>query len=289
VKLPRRNFLRLAAGAAALPAVSRVAWAQAYPSRPVRMIVPFAPGGVNDIAARLTAQWLSERLGQSFVIENRPGGGANIGIEAVVRAPADGYTLLLVGTTAAINATLFAKLNYNFIRDIAPVASIIRVPHVMQVNPSVPVTTVAEFIAYAKANPGQDQHGLGREREPGPCDRRAFQDADRPQSDARTLSRRRTRADRSDRRANPGGIYRYGGVHRIHPLRQAARIGGNHCHALRGTAGHPDRWRFRAGLMRRKTRHPDSLTSSTSRSMRASPMARRPTGSPRSIRLLERL
>jgi tripartite-type tricarboxylate transporter receptor subunit TctC len=161
MKLPRRRFLRLAAGAAALPAVSRVARAQAYPSRPVRIIVPFAPGAVNDLTARLIGQWLQERFGQQFLIENRPGGGGNIGIEAVVRAPADGYTLLVVGTTAAINATLFEKLHYNFIRDIAPVASIVRVPHIMQVNPSVPVTTVAEFIAYAKANPGKISMGSG--------------------------------------------------------------------------------------------------------------------------------
>jgi tripartite-type tricarboxylate transporter receptor subunit TctC len=161
MKLPRRNFLHLAAGAAALPAASRIARAQAYPARPVRIIVPFAAGAVNDITARLVGQSLSERLGQSFVIENRPGGGGNIGIEAVVRAPADGYTLLVVGTTAAINATLFEKLNYNFIRDITPVASIVRVPHVMQVNPSVPVTTVPEFIAYAKASPGKLSMGSG--------------------------------------------------------------------------------------------------------------------------------
>jgi tripartite-type tricarboxylate transporter receptor subunit TctC len=162
MKLPhRRQFLHLAAGAAALPAVSRFARAQSYPSKPVRIIVPFAPGAVNDITARLTGQWLSERLGQQFLIENRPGGGGNIGIEAVVRAPADGYTLLVVGSTAAINATLFETLNYNFIRDIAPVASIIRVPHVMQVNPSLPVTTVPEFIAYAKANPGKLSMGSG--------------------------------------------------------------------------------------------------------------------------------
>jgi tripartite-type tricarboxylate transporter receptor subunit TctC len=161
MKLPRRAFLHLAAGAAALPAVSRIAQAQAYPSRPVRIVVPFAPGGVNDITARLIGQWLSERLGQQFIIENRPGGGGNIGIEAVVRSPADGYTLLVVGTTAAINATLFEKLNYNFIRDIAPVAGIHRVPHVMQVNPSLPVATVPEFIAHAKANPGKISMGSG--------------------------------------------------------------------------------------------------------------------------------
>ena len=161
MKLPRRNFLHLAAGAATLPVVSRIAFAQAYPTRPVRIIVPFAPGGVNDITARLIAQLLTERLGQQFLIENRTGGGGNIGIEAVVRSAADGYTLLVVGTTAAINATLFEKLNYNFIRDVAPVASIIRVPHVMQVNPSLPVATVPEFIAYAKANPGKISMGSG--------------------------------------------------------------------------------------------------------------------------------
>src|SRR5499426_2111774 len=162
MKLPhRRQFLHLAAGAAALPALPHIAKAQAYPSRPVRIVVPYAPGGLNDIAARLTGQWLSERLGQQFIIENRPGGGGNIGIEAVVRAPADGYTLLVVGTTAAINATLFAKLNYNFIRDIAPVASVVRVPHVMQVNPSVPVTTVPQFIGYAKGNRGRISMGSG--------------------------------------------------------------------------------------------------------------------------------
>jgi len=161
MKLPRRKFLHLAAGAAALPAVSRVARAQAYPTRPVRIVVPFAPGGANDITARFIGQWLSERLSQQFIIENRPGGGGNIAIEAVVRSPADGYTLLVVGTTAAINATLFEKLNYNFIRDIAPVASIVRVPHVMQVNPSLPVATVPEFIAHAKANPGKISMGSG--------------------------------------------------------------------------------------------------------------------------------
>ena len=154
MKLPhRRQFLHLAAGAAALPAVSRVARAQAYPTRPVRWIVPAPPGGPLDLVARLLAQWFSERLGQSFIIENRPGGGTNIGTETVARAPADGYTLLSVVTAAAINATLYDKLSFNFIRDIAPVASVIRVPLVMVVNPSLPARTVPEFIAYAKANP----------------------------------------------------------------------------------------------------------------------------------------
>jgi tripartite-type tricarboxylate transporter receptor subunit TctC len=155
MKLPRRNFLHLAAGAGALTAVSRFAWAQAYPTRPVRLIVPFAPGGAFDIMARLIGQWLSERFGQQFVIENRPGAGGNIGTEAAVRAPADGYTLLLVGATQAINATLYDKLSFNFIRDIAPVAPIIRLANVLDVNLSVPAKTVPEFIAYAKANPGK--------------------------------------------------------------------------------------------------------------------------------------
>jgi tripartite-type tricarboxylate transporter receptor subunit TctC len=155
MKLPRRNFLHLAAGATALPAVSRIARAQTYPTRPVRIIVGSAAGGPSDILARLMGQWLSERLGQQFVIDNRPGGGGNIGTEAVVRAPADGYTLLLVGTAQAINATLYDKLNFHFIRDIAPVASVIRYSSVMVVNPSVPAKSVPEFIAYAKANPGK--------------------------------------------------------------------------------------------------------------------------------------
>ena len=155
MKLPRRQFLHLAAGAAALPAVSRFAWAQAYPSRPVRLIAPVAPAGATDILARLMGQWLSERLGQSFVIENRPGGGNNIGTEAVVRAPADGYTLLMAATPNAVNATLYDKLSFNFLRDIAPVASVIRAPYVIAVNPTVAAKTIPELIAYAKANPGK--------------------------------------------------------------------------------------------------------------------------------------
>jgi tripartite-type tricarboxylate transporter receptor subunit TctC len=161
MKLPRRQFLHLAAGAAALPAVSRIAWAQDYPSRPVRLIVGFAPGGTTDITARLIGQWLSERLGQQFVIENRTGAATNIATEAVVRAPADGYTLLLVTALNAINATLYDKLSFNFIRDIAPVAGIIRYPLVMQVNPSFPAKTVPEFISYVKSNPGKISYGYG--------------------------------------------------------------------------------------------------------------------------------
>jgi tripartite-type tricarboxylate transporter receptor subunit TctC len=155
MKLPRRNFLHLAAGSAALPAASRIARAQAYPARPVRIVVGFAPAGLNDINARLIGQWLSERLGQQFIVENRSGAGGNIGTEAVVRSPADGYTLLLAGSNDAINATLYERLNFNFIRDIVPVAGIALVPNVMVVNLSVPAKTVPEFIAYARANPGK--------------------------------------------------------------------------------------------------------------------------------------
>jgi len=154
MNLHRRKFLLLAASAA-LPAVPRIALAQAFPTRPVRWIVGVAPGGTLDILARLMGQWLSERLGQPFIIENRPGAGTNIATEAVVRSPPDGHTLLLVAPPNAINATLYEKLNFNFIRDIAPVASISRVPLVMVVNPSVPAKTVSEFVTYAKANPGR--------------------------------------------------------------------------------------------------------------------------------------
>ena len=155
MKLPRRNFLHLVAGAAALPVVSRVARAQAYPSRPVRVIVGFTAGSASDIVARLMGQWLSERLGRQFLVENRPGAGTNIGTEAVVRAPADGYTLLLVNSSNAINATLYDKLSFVFLRDIVPVAGILRAPLFLVVHPSFPAKTVPEFIAFAKANPGK--------------------------------------------------------------------------------------------------------------------------------------
>ena len=155
MKLPRRRFLQLAAGAVALPAVPPLAWAQTYPTRPVRIIVGQAAGSGSDIAARLFGQRLSERLGHPFVIENRPGAAGNVATEAAGRAPADGYTLLLIAPSNAINATLYDNLNFNFIRDIAPVSSIFRAPLVMEVNPSVPARTVPEFIAYAKSNPGK--------------------------------------------------------------------------------------------------------------------------------------
>jgi tripartite-type tricarboxylate transporter receptor subunit TctC len=156
MKLPhRRQFLHLAAGTAVLPFAPHVARARGYPTRPVRIIVPIAAGGATDIVGRLIGQWLSERLGQQFVIENRPGAGTTIGTEVVVRAPADGYTLLLVSSDSAVSATLYEKLSFNFIRDIAPVAGIVRLPFLMLVNPSVPAKTVPEFIAYAKANPGR--------------------------------------------------------------------------------------------------------------------------------------
>lgn len=154
-KLPRRQFLQLAAGAAALPLMPRIATAQVFPARPVRIIVGFPAAGAVDITARLIAHSLSERTGQPFIIENRPGAATNLATEAVLRAPADGYTLLLISPPAAINATLYENLNFNFIRDIAPVASLIRTPFVLVVNPSVPARTVSELIAYAKANPGK--------------------------------------------------------------------------------------------------------------------------------------
>ena len=159
MKPSRRRFFLLAAGAAALLVAPRLAAARSYPTRPVRIIATSAPGGAQDIVARLVAQWLSERLGQPFVVENRPGGGGNTGTEAVARAPADGYTLLLVSAPNIMNATLYERLNYNFLHDIAPIAGIIRVPTVMVVHPSVPARTVPEFIAYAKANPGRISMG----------------------------------------------------------------------------------------------------------------------------------
>src|SRR5262249_48435898 len=159
LKLPRRKFLYLAAGAAALPTLPRIAWTQAYPARPVRIIAPTGPAGAPDIVARLLGPWLSERLGQQFIVENRPGSGNNIGTEAVVRATPDGYTILVVSSSNAINTALYDKLNFVFLRDIAPVAGIISLPFVMVVNTAVPAKTIPEFMAYAKANPGKISFG----------------------------------------------------------------------------------------------------------------------------------
>jgi tripartite-type tricarboxylate transporter receptor subunit TctC len=155
MRLSRREFLHLAAGAGALPALSRFAWAESYPTHPARLLVGFAAGSTTDILARLIGQWLSQRLGQQFVIENRPGAGGNIAAETVVKAPADGYTLLMVPPAVAANATLYEDLNFNFVRDTAPVAGVVRVPNVAEVHPSVPVNSIPELIAYAKANPGK--------------------------------------------------------------------------------------------------------------------------------------
>jgi tripartite-type tricarboxylate transporter receptor subunit TctC len=154
-KLGRRQFLHLVGGTAMLPAVSHVAKAQSYPTRPVRIVIGFTAGGNFDLTARLISQWLSQRLGQQFIVENRPGAGTNLATETVVRAPADGHTLLLGGAVNAINATLYEKLNFDFLRDIAPVASVVRFPNVIDLNPSFPATTIPELIAYAKANPGK--------------------------------------------------------------------------------------------------------------------------------------
>jgi tripartite-type tricarboxylate transporter receptor subunit TctC len=161
MKLPRRQLLHLLAGATAFTAASRVASAQSYPTRAVKIVVPVAAGGANDVTGRLIGQWLSDRLGQQFFIENRPGAGTNVGTEAVIRSSADGYTLLIAGSSAVINATLFRSLNFNFIRDTAPIAGIVRVPQVMQVNTTLPARSVPEFIAYAKANPGKIAMGSG--------------------------------------------------------------------------------------------------------------------------------
>jgi len=155
MQLPRRSFLQLAAGAATLPALSRFALADTYPSRPVRLIVGFAPGGGNDLVARLMGQWLSDKLGQQFVVENKPGAGTNIAAELVITAAPDGYTLLLAGVPNAVNATLYHKLSFNFMRDTVPIVGIMSVPNVMMVNPSFPAKTLKDFIAYAKANPGK--------------------------------------------------------------------------------------------------------------------------------------
>jgi tripartite-type tricarboxylate transporter receptor subunit TctC len=240
MKLPhRRQFLHLAAGAAALPAVSRVTWAQAYPSRPVRWILGFTSGGNTDIISRLLGQRLSEQLGQPFIIESRPGAGTNIATEAVVRAPADGHTLLFVSASNAINATLYDKLNFNFIRDIAPVASLVRSPNVMVVNPTVPAKTVPEFIAYAKANPGKinmASSGIGTTPHLAGELFKTMTGVN-----IQHVPYRGARADRSDRRASATLFRHHACVDRLHQDRKAARAGGDDGNALGGAAGYSER------------------------------------------------
>ena len=241
MKLPRRRqFLHLAACAAALPAVSRIAWAQAYPTRPVRIIVAFAPAGSSDIVARLMGQWLSERLGQPFVIENRPGAGGNIGTEAVVRASPDGYTLLIVGGWNAINATLYDKLSFNFIRDIAPVAGTNREPYVIVVHPSVPAKTVSEFIAYANANPGKVTMASGGIGAPSHVSGELFK-MGRGQPGACALSRWRPSGYRPARWSGADYVRPHASLDRAHPVWQAAGAGGDDRDPLGRVAGHPDR------------------------------------------------
>jgi tripartite-type tricarboxylate transporter receptor subunit TctC len=248
MNFPRRRFLHLAASAVAVPAVWRTVRAEAYPTRPVRILVGFTPGGTTDIAARLIGQWLSERLGQQFVIENRPGAGSNIAAEAVVNAPPDGYALLLVGAPNAINATLYEKLNFDFIRDITPVAGIIRTALVMQVNPSVSAKTVPEFIAYAKANPSKinmSSAGVGSAPHAAGELFKMMTSVNMVHVPYRGAS-----PSLSDliAGAGAGDIRIHAIVDRVYQGRHTARAGGHHCGAFRGTAGHTDRSRVRARL-----------------------------------------
>jgi tripartite-type tricarboxylate transporter receptor subunit TctC len=237
LKLPRRNFLHLAAGAAALPAISRIARAQAYPTRPVHWVVGYTPGGGNDIFARLMGQWLQERFGQPFVIENRPGAGSNIATEVAVNAPADGYTLLLVNFANASNASLYSNLKFNFIRDIAPVAGIVRVPNLMLINLSVPVKTIPEFIAYAKANPGKVNMGSAGIGSTGQLAGELFKMM------AGVDFTHVPCAYRFAQWTSAGAVRITSLVHRVHQNRQAARARGNQRDAIRGFFGPSDRSR----------------------------------------------
>jgi hypothetical protein len=213
-KLPRRSFLHLAAGAAALPTVSRIARAQAYPTRPVRIIVPAAAGGVADIVARLTGQALSGRVGQPFIIENRPVAGTIAGTEAAVHAPADGYTLLLIAAASVIAPLLYDKVNFDIIRDIAPVGSIISIPLVMVVNPAVPAKTVPDFIALCQGQPRQARHGVSWQWKLAPGRRRTVQDDDWRRYDPCAVSRRSARSYRSHRWASADHVRNCARVHR---------------------------------------------------------------------------
>ena len=246
MKLPRRQFLHLAAGAAALPAVSRIARAQAYPTRPVRIIVGFPAGGAPDIIARLMGQGLSERLGQQFVIENRPGAGSNIGTEIVVKAPPDGYTLLMVVATNTVNATLYTNLNFNFIRDIAPVASIAGTSYGMLVNQSFPAKTAPEFIAYAKTNPGKINMASAGSGSAPHVVGELFKMM--TGIDLVHVPYRGSYLARSTQRAGAGSVCSDAFVDRLHPSRYSARPRSDRRDAFGGSAEHPDRRRVRAGI-----------------------------------------
>ena len=244
--IPRRRFLHLVAGAAVLPAMSGTARTETYPTRPVRGIVPQAPGGAADISARLMGQWLSERLGQPFIIENRTGAGGNIGTEAVVTAPPDGYTFLVVGSFNAINATLYDKVNFNFIRDIAPVAGIMRNPLIMEVTPSFPAKSVAEFIAYAKANPGKLNMGSAGNGSPQHMSGELLKMMAAVDMGHVPLSRFGTYVDRPASRRAARRVRSYALVDRTRQGWQATCAGRDDGDALGGTAGYSIRGRVRA-------------------------------------------
>jgi tripartite-type tricarboxylate transporter receptor subunit TctC len=248
MSLPRRRFLHLVSGAVLLPAVSRIARAQAYPTSPVRIIVGAAAGGTNDILARLIGQWLSDKLGQPYLVEDRPGAGGNIATEAVVRARADGYTLHLSGTPDTVNATLYDKLNFSFVRDIAPVASIMRTPLVVVVNPSIPVKTLTELIAYAKADPRRLDMGSAGIGTPPHIAGELFKM--RAGVDMQHVPYRGGAPAVSDfdRRTAADHVRRDARLHRTCQGRQATRPRGHDRDALGGVAGHPNRGGCFAGL-----------------------------------------
>jgi Tripartite tricarboxylate transporter family receptor len=244
---PRRQFLHLAAGAAALPALARMAWAQAYPSRPVRIIVGFPPAGGNDLYARLIAQWLSERLGAQFIVENRPGAGGNLGTEAAAKAPSDGYTLLLAWAGDTWNATLYSNLKFNFIRDIEPVATISRGTGVLVVHPSVRLMSVPDH-RICENQSGQTYRGVSRYRHQPTYVVGAVQEPDRGRHAARALSRGGACLNRLARWTGPVDVRGHGSVDRIHPGRQAARNCGDRRDTCKRLAGYSNRGRVRARL-----------------------------------------
>ena len=283
----RRDFLHLAAGAVALPAVPRVALAQAYPSRPVRIIVAFAAGSAPDIVARLIGQWLSDQLGQPFVIDNRPGAASNIGTEAAVRAAPDGYTVQMTVLTNVFNTTLYTNLNFNFVADVAHVAGVANAPYVVIVPPSFPAKTIPEFIAYAKANPGKINMASGGKGSSSHIFGELFKAMAGVDLHARPVSRRLH--DRSHQRTGACRGQSDTAGAGADPQRQAARARRDHAQAPGGAAGHSDRRRIRAGLRGDRLvwaghaqGHPgrDRRTGSTRRPTRRWPIPSSRRGSP---------